>query len=90
MLKDDPDVIEAAAQYVRRYRLVPLNEGVPMPMSSAPGQHPGTAGATPAADGRDPSAPADMSAACEDAMSAAMSQREQEGRKAAMGMQPPS
>jgi hypothetical protein len=43
-------------------------------------------GGTNTADGQDAQAPADMGAACEEAVTAAISQREQEGRKAAMGM----
>lgn len=55
-----------------------------MPLSSAPGQNPGTAGATATADGQAESAPVDMSAACEQAAVEAISQREQEGRKVAL------
>lgn len=43
-------------------------------------------GGTETADGRDPQAPADMGAACEAAATSAVAQREQEGRKVAMGM----
>lgn len=45
-------------------------------------------GGTDTADGRAPEAPADMGAACEQATVSAVAQREQEGRKVAMGMSP--
>lgn len=45
-------------------------------------------GGTDTADGRDPQAPADMGAACEQAAVSAVAQREQEGRKIGMGVSP--
>lgn len=45
-------------------------------------------GGTETADGRAPEAPADMGAACAEAAVSAVAQREQEGRKVAMGMTP--
>ena len=45
-------------------------------------------GGTETADGRALEAPADMGAACEAAVTTAVSHREQEGRKVAMGMSP--
>jgi hypothetical protein len=56
-----------------------------MPMSSAPGQNPGPMRQTPNADGQDGDAPQDMSTACEEAVDAAVSHRETEGRKVQMG-----
>lgn len=43
-------------------------------------------GGSETADGRDPQAPADMGAACEQAAVSAVAQREQEASKVAMGM----
>jgi hypothetical protein len=43
-------------------------------------------GGTETADGQAPEAPSDMGAACAEAVTTAVAQREQEGRKAAMGM----
>jgi len=60
-----------------------------MPISYT-GKVPGPSGNTPAADGRAPEAPADMSAACEQAAGAALAHAESEGRKIAMGVQPPA
>jgi hypothetical protein len=57
-----------------------------MPMSSAPGQNPGPVGQASTADGQAPDAAENMSAACVAAADAAVSQRQQEGRKVAMGM----
>jgi hypothetical protein len=58
-------------------------------MSSAPGQNPGPMRQTPNADGQAADAPQDMSAACEQAVDAAISHGESEGRKVAMGVQQP-
>ena len=60
-----------------------------MPMSNASmrgmGAQPPTTGVAVEADGQAENAPADMSAACEQAASAAVSHCESEGRKVAMG-----
>jgi hypothetical protein len=62
-----------------------LNErGVAMPMSNA-GMQPPTTGVATEADGQAENAPVDMSAACEQAASAAVAHNEMEGRKIAMG-----
>jgi hypothetical protein len=56
-----------------------------MPLSNAsnrPGPKPERSTST--ADGQDPSAPADMGAVCEAAATAAVSQRQAEGRKAGL------
>ena len=56
-----------------------------MPLSNAsnrPGPKPERS--TPTADGQDPSAPADMSAVCEAAATAAESHNRAEGRKAGL------
>lgn len=51
-----------------------------------PGQQTDTAGVSDGADGAADTAPADMSAAAVQAVDAAVSQREQEGRKVGMGV----
>lgn len=58
-----------------------------MPMSNASmrGEQPPTTGVSMEADGAAPDAPAEMGSACEQAASAAVSQRVSEGRKVAMG-----
>lgn len=50
-----------------------------------PGEQPPATGVCMEADGAAPGAPAEMGSACEQAASAAVSQREVEGRKVAMG-----
>lgn len=57
-----------------------------MAMSNTPGNSPGPMRETDAADGHAPQTAADVSAACEAAVTAATSQRESEGRKAEMGL----
>lgn len=57
-----------------------------MAMSNTPGNSPGPMRETSAGDGQAPQSPADMSAACEESVTAATSHRESEGRKVAMGL----
>jgi hypothetical protein len=49
------------------------------------GEQPPMTGVAVEADGQAPTAPAEMGSACEQAASAAVSQRQSEGRKVAMG-----